>query len=137
MRRLGYLGLTLLSLVALLAIPLAAQDKSPSPAKGKPGKPVIANRLTIEVTGGEDKKPIENASVYVKFVEPHALRKDKKYQLNVKTNRDGVTHVPDAPFGKVLIQVIAEGWKTFGRWYEITESQQTVQIHLEKPPRWY
>jgi len=99
--------------------------------------PVAGNRLTIQVTGGENNVPVENASVYVKFVRERKLAKDKRYELNVKTNREGLTHVPDAPMGKVLIQVIAEGWKTFGRWYEITEAQQTIQIHLEKPARWY
>ena len=42
-------------------------------------------RLTIEVTGGDKKAPVENASVYLKFSEGRALRKDKKYALNVKT----------------------------------------------------
>ena len=93
--------------------------------------------MTIEIKGGDNNVPVENASVYVKFVEPRTLRKDKKHELNVKTNRDGVTHVPDSPLGKVLIQVVAEGWKSYGRWYEITDPQQTVQIHLERPPKWY
>jgi hypothetical protein len=108
-----------------------------APQRHKQETPVAGNRLTIEVTGGENNVPVENASVYVKFVMARKLAKDKRYELNVKTNREGITHVPDAPLGKVLIQVIAEGWKTFGRWYEITEMKQMIQIHLEKPPRWY
>jgi hypothetical protein len=36
-----------------------------------------------------------------------------------------------------LIQVVADGWKTYGRWYDITEAKQTIKVHLEKPPRWY
>ena len=126
-----------LAALALPAAPARAQDKAKTPAKPKPQTPIPANRLTIEVTGGDKNVPVENASVYVKFVHERKLAKDKKYELNVKTNRDGITHVPGAPVGKVLIQVIAEGWKTYGRWYEITEPRQTIQIHLEKPPRWY
>ncbi len=116
---------------------LASQVKTQSPPKPKLQTPNATNRITIEILGGEKNSPVENASVYVKFVQERTLKKDKKYELNVKTNRDGVAHVPDAPLGKVLVQVIAEGWKTFGRWYEITDSQQTIQIHLERPPRWY
>jgi hypothetical protein len=115
----------------------APKPKAAAPQRPKQETPVVGNRLTVQVTGGENNVPVENASVYVKFVKERKLGKDKRYELNVKTNREGVTHVPDAPLGKVLIQVIAEGWKTFGRWYEITETQQTIQIHLEKPPRWY
>lgn len=93
--------------------------------------------MTIEVTGGPENKPVENASVYLKYVEERTLRKDKKYELNVKTNRDGVAHIPDPPLGKVLIQIVAEGWKTYGRWYDITDQKQVIKIHLEKPPKWY
>jgi len=127
-------------ILGVLALPAGsgrAQDKNQAAGKPKAQAPAALNRLTIEVTGGEKNVPVENASVYVKFVIERKLIKDKKYELNVKTNREGITHVPDAPLGKVLIQVIAEGWKTYGRWYEITDPQQTIQIHLEKPPRWY
>ena len=94
-------------------------------------------RLRIEVTGGEKDLPVENASVYVKYVEERKIRKDKKFEMNVKTNREGVAHVPDAPVGKVLVQVIADGWKTYGRWYEITDAKEPIKIHLDRPPKWY
>lgn len=81
--------------------------------------------------------PVENASVYLKYVEEHKLRKDRKYELNVKTNREGIAHVPDAPLGKVLIQIVADGWKTYGKWYDITETKEPIKIHLERPPKWY
>jgi hypothetical protein len=94
-------------------------------------------RLTIEVTGGDKNAVVENASVYVKYVEEHAITKDKKLELNVKTNASGIAHVPAAPTGRVLIQVIADGWKTYGRWYDITDLNQEFKIHLERPPKWY
>lgn len=93
--------------------------------------------MTIEVTGGDASQPVENASVYIKYVEERTFRKDKKYELNVKTNREGVAHVPDPPLGRVLIQIVAEGWKTYGKWYDITDQKQVIKIHLEKPPKWY
>ena len=110
----------------------AAQDKQTR----KEDAPAPANRLTIEVTGGDANKPIDEASVYVKTVEEHLL-KDKKTEVSVKTNQDGIAHVPDAPLGKVLIQVVAEGWKPYGHWYDITDPKQTIKIHLERPPKWY
>jgi hypothetical protein len=73
----------------------------------------------------------------VKYVEERKLAKDKKLELNVKTNRDGIAHVPNAPMGRVLIQVIAEGWKTYGRWYDITDTKQVFKIRLQRPPKWY
>jgi hypothetical protein len=128
-----------LSLALLLPLAAIAQAQNAQPAQAKPAPPRQEHydRLTVEITGGEDNKPVENASVYVKYVEERKFFKDKKTELNVKTNRDGVAHVPDAPLGKVLIQIVAEGWKTYGRWYEIKDPNQVIKIHLEKPPHWY
>jgi hypothetical protein len=124
---------------ALAAQGVAGQN-SPA-AASKPQTPPPASdaqtRITIEVTGGEKSVPVENASVYVKFIEEHSLKKDKKLEMNVKTSRDGIAHVPNAPMGRVLVQVVAEGWKTYGHWLDITDPKQTIKVHLEKPPKWY
>jgi hypothetical protein len=105
------------------------------PQKETPASAAIP-RLTIEITGGDADKPIENASVYLKTQEDRLI-KDKKTEVNVKTNIQGIAHVPQPPVGRVLIQVVAEGWKTYGRWYDITDSKQVVKIHLDRPPKWY
>ncbi len=112
----------------------ASQEQSP-PAKKDQG-PSPTNKITVEVTGGDSNKPIENASVYVKSIEQHLL-KDKKFEVNVKTNPDGVAHVPDAPLGRLLIQVVADGWRPYGHWYDVTDPKQLIKIHLERPPKWY
>jgi len=96
-----------------------------------------AGRITIEVTGGEKNTPVENASVYLKYEQERKIAKNKRVELNVKTNREGVAHVPDAPFGRVLVQIVAEGWKTYGRWYDITDAKEPLKIHLDRPPKWY
>jgi hypothetical protein len=122
--------------LAASAICVAAQDPSTPPAQA-PAQTTQSTRLRIEVTAGEKAVPVENASVYVKYVEEHAIKRDKKLELNVKTNRDGVAHVAEAPVGRALIQVIAEGWKTYGRWYDITDPNQVIKVRLERPPKWY
>src|SRR5256885_9801084 len=117
--------------VASAQSPAGDDNNKTSPKSDQP------SRVTIEVAGGEKDTPVENASIYVKYIEERKLMKDKKLELNVKTNRDGVAHIPAAPMGRVLIQVVADGWKTYGRWYDITDPKQTIKVHLEKPPRWY
>jgi len=122
-------------LLGLIAGPVMLRAQSD--AKGKQEQPATpASKLTIEVTGGDENKPVDNASVYLKTVEEHML-KDKKFEVNVKTNQKGVAHVPDPPTGRVLIQVVAEGWKTYGHWFDVTDPKQVIKIHLEKPPKWY
>ncbi|HKV24428.1 MAG TPA: hypothetical protein VJN93_07535 [Candidatus Acidoferrum sp.] len=133
------LVLPFLACLFAAALILPAQEPSkdapkPAASAAQSGEPT---RLTIEVTGGDDPKPVENASVYVKYIEQRTLRKDKKVELNVKTNRDGTAHVPDAPLGRALIQIVADGWKPYGRWYDITDPHQVIKIRLERPPKWY
>lgn len=134
--RLSFQTVLALSVCAIFAVSTLAappQDGKSSPPPSRPAR----NRVTIEVTGGDRNVPIENASVYLKYVEEHALRKDKKLELNVKTNEQGIAHVPDPPLGRALVQIIADGWKTYGRWYDITDANQVIKIHLDRPPKWY
>lgn len=119
-------------LLLFLACASVRAQQSP-PAKSSPA-PIP--RLTIEVTGGDANKPVENASVYVK-TEEERLIKDKKTEQNVKTNQEGIAHVPQPPTGRVLIQVVADGWKPFGRWFDVPDPRQVIKIHLDRPPKWY
>src|SRR5208337_1613115 len=81
----------------------AAQNSQSSDTKAQQQKPDAPNRITISISGGEKDMPVENASVYLKYIEERKIKKDKTIELNVKTNRDGTAHVPDAPLGRVLI----------------------------------
>lgn len=117
---------------------LGAQDKPKSgSAPPEPAANAPVNKITIEVSGGERNVAVENASVYLKYVEEKKLFKDRKYELNVKTNREGSAHIPDPPMGRVLIQIVADGWKTYGQYYELKESNMVIKIHLDRPPKWY
>lgn len=123
-----------LALLFLAGCPRVLGQQS-APQKETPAQAPIP-RLTIEITGGDADKPVENASVYLKTQEDRLI-KDKKTEVNVKTNTQGIAHVPQPPVGRVLIQVVAEGWKPYGHWYDITDSRQIVKIHLDRPPKWY
>jgi hypothetical protein len=124
------------ALLLLLAVGALAQDKD-SDAKGKSDSGSKNVKLTIVVTGGEEKKPIDGASVYVRYVEERKIGKDKKIEMNLKTNQEGICHVPVIPPGKFLVQVIAEGWKTYGEYYDMNQTEQTISITLARPPKWY
>ena len=126
--------LILSSLIFLFAIAVRGQDKDAQAKSDSSPKEVS---LTIVVTGGDEKAPVDSASVYVRFVEERKLSRDKKIEMNLKTNLSGVCHVPPIPPGKFLIQVIAPGWKTFGEYYDVTQAGQTINIGLVRPPKWY
>jgi hypothetical protein len=123
-----------LGLALLAPLKAAAQGETPPPAKPSIDQ---TSKITIEVSGGDKSTPIENASVYIKYVEERKIKSNKTVELNVKTNREGTAHVPEAPTGRALIQVVADGWKTYGRWYDINEAKQVIKVHLDRPPKWY
>ena len=121
-------------LLLLIAVAANGQEKD---AGSKPDSAPKDGRLTIIVTGGEDKKPVDSASVYIRYVEGRKLGKDKKIEMNLKTNQSGVCHVPVIPPGKFVVQVIADGWKTYGEYYDVNQTEQTINITLVRPPKWY
>lgn len=81
-------------------------------------------------------KPIERASVIVRFVEGRSIVKlGKKIQTHweMRTNQEGIAKVPAVPEGKVRIQVIAKGFQTFGQTFEVSGDEKTVDIKLNPP----
>jgi hypothetical protein len=134
--RMNKLLVAFISLALICPATIGAQDKSPD-SKAKSDAPAAAVHLTLVVTAGEDKQPVDSASVYVRFVEARTLSRNKKVEMNLKTNLSGICHVPEIPSGKVLIQVIAPGWKTYGEYFDVDQAEQTINISLVRPPKWY
>lgn len=119
--------------VALCLAMAIAVSSQPAGDKDKKSKEPPTTKIHLQVTAGENDAPVDNASVYVRY-EGH---RHKLVEMNLKTNQDGSVKVPEVPRGKVLIQVIATGWKTFGQWYNLEKEEETIKVKLEKPPRWY
>ncbi|HWR50820.1 MAG TPA: hypothetical protein VN428_06915 [Bryobacteraceae bacterium] len=92
--------------------------------------------LRVEVRTHSD-KPVERASVIVRFVEGRSVTKlGKKVVKNweLRTNQEGVAKVPLAmPQGKIQIQVIAKNYQTFGQVYDVDEEEKTIVIKLNAP----
>ena len=130
-------GKCLLLLPALLLIGHVAL-RAQSDGDKKPDKPSTTCRVRIEVTGGDENKPVADASVYLKFSEERKVLKDRAIEFNLKTNQEGVARSPEIPKGKILIQIVAPTWKTFGEYYDVNQDEQTIQIHLVRPTtKWY
>ncbi|OFW02227.1 MAG: hypothetical protein A3G20_02630 [Acidobacteria bacterium RIFCSPLOWO2_12_FULL_59_11] len=92
-----------------------------------------SSRLTLQVLRAEDKKPVADAHVVVKFV-AEKLLKDKRISWEAKTNRNGVLVLNNLPTGSVKIQVIAKGYQTYGDEHKLTNPEEELTILL-KPPQ--
>ncbi len=105
--------------------------------------PVLADppmtKLRIEVKNYSG-KPVERASVVVRFVEGRSVAKlGKKVITNweLRTNQEGVARIPSIPQGKIRIQVIAKGYQTFGQVFDVNEEEKTIEVKLNAPQPQY
>jgi len=95
--------------------------------------------LTVLVKNKSD-KPIENASVIVKFVRGHSvvkLGRGIRTEWETRTNQEGTVKVPPIPQGTILIQVIAKDYQTFGQTFDVTEDEKTIEVTLNPPQPQY
>jgi uncharacterized GH25 family protein len=108
----------LLVLVCLAAISLSAAD---------------VTRIHIHVTNDLG-KPVGNAEVIVRFLESRLLKPKKKQAWEMRTTQQGTVSTPGIPQGKIMIQINAQNYQTFGETFDIEEAEKTVEIQL-KPPQ--
>ena len=97
-------------------------------------------RLQIHVTNARG-KPVDRASVIVKFVSGRSLKalglKKARLSWELKSSQEGMAKIPGIPKGKILIQIIAKNYQTFGETYDIDEDERTVDIVLKDPQEQY
>ena len=96
-------------------------------------------KLTVHVVNDSD-RPVDRASVIVKFVQGRDYIKFGKkirdtYEL--RTNQEGEASIPEIPQGKILVQIIAKGYQTYGQTLDINEPERTVEIKLNPPQKQY
>src|SRR6266481_5374611 len=80
-------------------------------------------------------KPVKNASVIMHPVGKKGKQKNSGLQL--KTNTDGKTSFDGVPYGPLRIQVLAQGFQTFGEDYEVNKPEMVITIKLKRPQGQY
>jgi len=116
----------LLVLLSILVLPLLADDPA-------------MTTLRVEVKTLSE-KPVDRASVRVKFIEGRSVIKLGKKIITsweVRTTQDGTAKIPPIPQGKILVQVMAKGYQTYGQTYEINEAEKTIEVKLNPPQPQY
>jgi hypothetical protein len=80
-------------------------------------------------------KPIRNASVIMHPVRGNG--KQAKTGLELKTDSEGKTSFDGVPFGKLRIQIIAQGYQTFGDDYSIDKPEMEIVVKMKRPGEQY
>jgi hypothetical protein len=91
--------------------------------------------LQFTVVKESNGKPVRNAEIVLHPVDKNGHQKQEGLEL--KTHEDGKAEVTGVPYGKVRIQVIAPGLRTYGEDYDINQPSQEFTIKLQKPAEQY
>lgn len=120
MKRFGAVGLLML---VWASTPVLAYNNK------KPVKPTAT--LNFIVLKDDNGKPIRNAAVVLHPV--NDAGQQEKGSLELKTDQEGKASYDGVPYGKLLIQVLAHGFQTFGSDYDIEQPNMEITIKLLRP----
>jgi hypothetical protein len=102
-----------------------AQDGRYRGRKFKPPPPT--STVTVTVVRKDDGKVIENASVIWHLI-------GDKGGMELHTNGEGKSMIDILPTGsKVILQIIAHGYQTYGQVYTISKPTMAIKIALRRP----
>ena len=90
-----------------------------------------SSELKFTILKDENGKPVRNAEVVLHPVGKDGKQKDDSYEL--KTHEDGRVSITGIPYGKMRIQIIAHGLRTYGEDFEINQPVHEITIKLQKP----
>jgi hypothetical protein len=115
----------------LLSISSFAQDTAPRGRKYQ--APPVTAHVSVAVVKDANGKQIENAAVVF-----HLIGQEGKGNMELKTNEEGKAIIDVIPKGDtVRIQVIADGFQTFGEDYKIDADSKDITVRLKRPGQQY
>lgn len=91
--------------------------------------------INFVVVRDENGKPIRNAAVVLHPVNDHG--KQERGGLELKTDPDGKTSYDGVPYGKLRIQVLAQGFQTYGDDYDVNEPNLDITVKMKRPAGQY
>jgi hypothetical protein len=117
----------------LLAFPLLSTAAGQRQGRKYTPPPSTAT-IKVTVLRSTNNKPIANAAVIF-----HPVEGDKdKGALELKSNPDGEVTIDVIPIGDMVrLQVIADGWKTFGEDYKIDTQSKEIVVKMKRPGEQY
>ena len=118
-------------LLAISSFTVHAQDNDSRGRKYKAPPPTA--KVSVAVIKDTNGKPIENAAVVF-----HLTGEEGKGNMEMKTNEEGKAIIEVIPIGDTMrLQVIANGFKTFGQDYKIDTDSKDITVRLKRPQQQY
>jgi len=113
---------------------VSAQDDAPQKRGRKYKAPPPVTHMVVTVTRATTGKPVENASVIF-----HPIVNGRNAgNMELKTNDDGQTSLDLLEVGStVRLQVLKDGFQTFGEDFKIDKEQMAIDVKLHRPAEQY
>jgi len=92
----------------------------------------VVNFLVLKQDNG---KPVRNAAVIMHPVNPSG--KQGRGGLELKTDQEGKSSTEGIPYGKLRVQVLAQGFQTYGEDFEVNQAKMEITIKLKRPQGQY
>lgn len=105
--------------LGLVGFAAAQQDEGP------------LSNLSFVVIRDYNGKPVRNAAVVLHPV--NRKGKQSRGGLELKTDSEGRTSIDGIPYGPLRVQVLAQGFQTFGEDYEINKPELAITVKLKRP----
>jgi hypothetical protein len=80
-------------------------------------------------------KPIRNAAVVLHPVNNKG--KQARGGMELKCDADGKADYDGVPYGKLRIQVLAQGFQTYGEDFDISQPEKEIVIRMKRPAEQY
>jgi hypothetical protein len=123
--------LSALVLLAISSLSTHAQDADNRGRKYHAPPPTA--HVSVAVVKDANGKPIENAAVVF-----HLSGEEGKGNMEMKTNEEGKAIIDVIPIGDTMrLQVIADGFQTFGQDYKIDNDSKDITVRLKRPQQQY
>ena len=91
--------------------------------------------INFLVLKDDNGKPVRNAAVIMHPVNSHG--RQQRGGMELKTDSEGKSSFDGVPYGKLRVQVLAQGFQTFGEDYDVNQAKMDLTIKLKRPQGQY
>jgi hypothetical protein len=132
LQRARFLSLRATVTVALALSVLAGGAAAQRDRRAEEEPTSAINFLVLKDDNG---KPVRNAAVIMHPVNSHG--KQQRGGMELKTDSEGKSSFDGVPYGKLRVQVLAQGFQTFGEDYDVNQAKMDLTIKLKRPQGQY
>ena len=104
------------------------------PGFAKKKKELLAE-MSFVVVKEDNGKPVRNAAVVLHPVDEDG--KQLRNGLELKTDTEGKANFDGVPYGKLRIQVLADGFQTYGEDYDVDKPSLDLTVKMKRPAKQY